>query len=104
MEAALAIVQVDDLRVWCVITQYDIQIAITINVDQAAGVRAVGLVAEIVRGGKVAPAIAEQHPALERPMPSLDEQDVEIAVAIQIPDTDVGGSLGGRLKQEHPIM
>ena len=103
MELALPIVHVNDLRVWCVITKYDIQIAITVNIDQSARVRPIGQVAEIVGRGKAAPAVAEKHPAPERPMPSLDKQNVEIAISIQITETDVRRSLGGRLKQEHPI-
>src|SRR6267142_3591632 len=103
MEVALPIVYVDDLRIWCVITQHHIQVAIPINVDQAARVRPIGRVAEIVGRGKVAPAVAEKHPAPERPMPSLDKQNVEIAISIQITHFDVGRRLGSRLKQEHSI-
>ena len=72
----LPIIEVDDLRVWCVIAEYDIQIAITINVDQAARIRAIGGVAEIVGRRKMAATVTDKHAAHERPMPSFDEQNV----------------------------
>ncbi len=103
MEVALPIIQVDDLRIWGVIAEHHVQIAIPVNVDQPPRVRALRCIAEIVGGQYVASAVAEEDSTPPGPMSFPDEHNVEIAVSIQITDAHVGGGIGGRLKQKDAI-
>ena len=104
MKVTLAVVQIYDLRIRSVIAEDDIQIAITVDVDQPTGIRAIRGLAEIVSGQNVTPAVAQENPALQWPMPSLNEQNVETVIAIQITDAHVGRGLGSRLEKKDSIV
>jgi hypothetical protein len=99
----MSIIQIDDLWVRGVVADHDIQITIPVDVHELPGIRAVGRGTKIIASHKMASTVAEEDTVYQRPVAALHEHHVQVAVSIDITDTEVGRGLGGRLKQEGAI-
>ena len=103
VKTALAIVEINALRIRRVVTDHHIEIAIAIEIHQVRRVRLVGDRSEIVSGGKGAASVTDEHAIDEVPMPTLGEHDVEMPVTIHVADMHVRGVLGCRFQEENAV-
>jgi hypothetical protein len=99
----LAIVQIHELRVGRVVADDDVEITVAVDVDEPARVRTVRRRAEVVGGWKVPGAVAEEDTVDERSVAPLHEDDIEMSIAVHVPDADVGRRLGRGLEKQRAI-
>lgn len=102
MKMALAIVQLDQLLIRPVVTNDDVEIAVSIDVGKRCGVGPVGRFAQGLLG-EMTLAVVAQDEIVQRPMPAFCQNDVQIAISIDVPEAYAGGSFTHFLKQQHAI-
>ncbi|MBL8782912.1 MAG: hypothetical protein JNL06_18390 [Alphaproteobacteria bacterium] len=73
---ALAVVQIEALRVGGVVADDDVEVAVRVEVDDVCGIRAVGRGAEIVPFVEMSLAVAEQNAIGQRPVAALGEDEI----------------------------
>ena len=96
-ELALAVVQVHELLVWRVIARQDVEILVAVEIGQRRRISPVSSGAKIRRDER-ATAVVQQHAVEKRIVSPLGEDEIEIAVAIEVAHAHVRGRLGRRLE------
>jgi hypothetical protein len=99
---AFSVVEVDELFVGLVIADGDVEIAVAVEVGKGGGVGAIGCFTEGF-GGELAFGIVAKNEVVEGPVAAFGEDDIKVAVAIDIPEADTGGGLALGFQEEQAI-
>ena len=94
-EGRRPVVPVEALVVGPVVPDHQVEIAVPVEVGERRGVGVVRRTGEFAPFPEAARPVVQQDPVLQRPVPALREHDVQIAVAVEIPEARVGAGLGG---------
>jgi hypothetical protein len=96
----MAIVEQDHLGIRRIVAENDVETAVAIEVGERCGVAAVRLVGQRWPGREVALAVAEQDDVREGPVTAFSEHKIQVAVAVEVADADIGTSLGDSLERD----
>src|SRR5690242_17287107 len=104
LKMSLPIIEVDELGVGLVVAEHHVEVAVSVQVSQVSRVGSISGIGQVVPRHEVALAISQQHPAPPRPVSTLDQDQVQVAVSIQVCDADIGRRVGAGIEQEYPVI
>ena len=87
---AMAVVQIDELAVGPVVADHEVEMPIAVEIGQSGGVGAVGCIGEIF-GVEATFAIVAEDEIDQGPMAAFGEDDVEVAIPIDVTEADASG-------------
>ena len=102
-EPSAPVVEMDDLRVGLVVADHDVEVTISVQVDEHARVRAIGRASEGIRRLKPTAPITQKDEVFERPVSSFHQHDVLVSIPVHIAHADVGRGRSGILERDLPI-
>ena len=100
---AFAIIEVDTLVVRAIIADYQIEVGIAVKVCESRSIGAIRRATDLVALLEPTGTVVEEDEVHQGPMASLGENNIEVAVTIEIPEASVGASLSGLLKRHASI-
>ena len=103
-EGARTVAAVDAFVVGPVVPDHQVEVAVPVEVGERRGVGVVRRPGEFTPLPEAARAVVQQDPVLQGPVAALGEHDVEVAVAVEIPEARVGAGLGGVLEGHGPHL
>src|SRR6266496_3754358 len=90
-EVTFSVVEINELLVWSIIPDDEVKVAVNIQIGENRPVGPICPVAEVVPLVEVALPIVQENEIDERPMATLRQDDVKVAVAVEIAQTHIGG-------------